>query len=63
MSEYYDERETLEPAEREADLMTRLPQVLQAAAKGAPAIAKQLGSLDLAAVRSREDLLAIPVFR
>lgn len=63
MSEYYDERETLEPDEREADLMTRLPQVLQAAAKGAPAIAKQLESVDLGAVRSREDLLAIPVFR
>lgn len=63
MSEFYDERETQEPDEREADLLSRLPQVLQAAAKGAPAIARQLDSVDLAAVRSREDLLAIPVFR
>ncbi|HRL21244.1 phenylacetate--CoA ligase family protein [Alcaligenes sp. SDU_A2] len=63
MSDYYDERETLPAQQREQELMARLPQVLQAARQRAPAIAVQLQGVDIAAVRSREDLSAIPVIR
>ncbi|WP_394063361.1 phenylacetate--CoA ligase family protein [Alcaligenes sp. WGS1538] len=63
MSEYYDERETLPPEQREEHLMARLPQVLRAARERAPAIAVQLQGVDVEAMRSREDLSAIPVIR
>lgn len=62
MTEHYDALETRSQAEREADLFTRLPQVL-AAALETPAYAERLGDIDPAAVTSREALARLPVLR
>lgn len=62
MTAHYDARETLEPAAREADLFSRLPEVLRAA-MAAPAYAERLSGLDPAAVTSRAALARLPVLR
>ncbi|WP_375304883.1 AMP-binding protein [Bradyrhizobium sp. A11] len=62
MTAHYDARETREPAAREADLFSRLPEVLRAA-MAAPAYAERLRGLDPAAVASRTALAALPVLR
>ena len=62
MTAHYDARETREPATREADLFSRLPEVLRAA-MAAPAYAERLRGLDPAAVTSRAALASLPVLR
>ncbi|MGX5733793.1 phenylacetate--CoA ligase family protein [Bosea thiooxidans] len=62
MTEHYDALETRSPAEREADLFARLPQVL-AAALETPAYAERLGGIDPTAITSREALARLPVLR
>ena len=62
MTDYYDALETRNPADREADLFARLPDVLRAAMK-APAYAERLKGIDPAKVTSRAALAALPVLR
>ncbi|MDA9423101.1 MULTISPECIES: phenylacetate--CoA ligase family protein [Bradyrhizobium] len=62
MTAHYDARETREPAAREVDLFSRLPEVLRAA-MAAPAYAERLKGLDPAAVTSRAALAGLPVLR
>jgi phenylacetate-CoA ligase len=62
MSNHYDALETRDPAAREKDLLSRLPDVLRAAMK-APAYAERLKGIDPAAVTSRAALAALPVLR
>ncbi len=58
----FDTLETRSPAEREASLLARLPEILKQAAK-APAYAKRFESIDLDGIRSREALASLPVLR
>ncbi|MGP9819803.1 phenylacetate--CoA ligase family protein [Salinarimonas sp. NSM] len=62
MSEFYDARDTRDPAAREADLFARLPGVIEAALR-APGWQAHLGHVDCAAVTSREALARLPVLR
>ena len=62
MADHYDDLETRDPAEREAALFARLPDILRQAAK-APAYAERLKGIDLAGVTSREALAKLPVLR
>lgn len=62
MTNHYDALETRSPAEREADLFKRLPDVLRAAAK-APAYAERFKDIDPATITSRAALSALPVLR
>lgn len=62
MAEYYDKLETRDPAERERDLMARLPALVAAALK-APAWAKHLRGVEAKDVTSRAALAKLPVFR
>jgi len=62
MTEHYDALETRDPAEREAALFARLPEVLRSAI-AAPAYAERLGGIDPASVTSREALARLPVLR
>ncbi|MFK4500859.1 phenylacetate-CoA ligase [Bradyrhizobium japonicum] len=62
MTAYYDARETREPAVREAELFSRLPDVLRGA-MAAPAYAERLKGIDPAAVSSRAALAGLPVLR
>ncbi|MCP3370994.1 phenylacetate--CoA ligase family protein [Bradyrhizobium cajani] len=62
MTAHYDARETREQAAREADLFSRLPDVLRAA-MAAPAYAERLSGLDPASVSSRAALAGLPVLR
>jgi phenylacetate-CoA ligase len=60
MSEHFDARETRVPAEREAELLRRLP-ALVAAALRAPGWRRHLGEIDPARIDSRERLAGLPV--
>lgn len=62
MTAHYDARETREPAVREAELFSRLPDVL-CGAMAAPAYAERLKGIDPAAVTSRAALAGLPVLR
>ncbi|WP_440641585.1 phenylacetate--CoA ligase family protein [Bradyrhizobium sp. PUT101] len=62
MTAHYDARETREQAAREADLFSRLPDVLRAA-MAAPAYAERLKGLDSATVTTRAALAGLPVLR
>src|SRR5713226_6044106 len=62
MTEYYDALETREPAEREADLFARLPDVL-CRAMAAPAYAERLKGIDPAGITSRAALAHLSVLR
>lgn len=62
MTDAYDALETRDPAEREADLFGRLPEILSRAAT-APGYADRLQGYDLSRVTSREALAALPVLR
>jgi phenylacetate-CoA ligase len=62
MPEFYDKLETRDPAERERDLMARLPGLIAAALK-APGWKKHLASVDSKAVTGRAALAKLPVFR
>ncbi|RJG15883.1 phenylacetate--CoA ligase family protein [Massilia cavernae] len=61
-TETLDALETRDPAERERDLMARLPKLV-ALAKSAPGWARILDGVDAAAVNSRAALAALPVTR
>ncbi|MCK9984011.1 MAG: phenylacetate-CoA ligase [Azoarcus sp.] len=60
---YYDARETRDPAERERELMARLPAQIAHAKANAPAFAALLEGVDAATVTSREALARLPVTR
>jgi phenylacetate-CoA ligase len=62
MTDHYDALETRDPAAREKDLFSRLPDVLRAAMK-APAYAGRLKGIDPAAIASRAALASLPVLR
>jgi len=62
MTDHYDTRETRDPSQREAELFSRLPEVLRKAMV-APAYAAHLGGVDPAEVTSRAALAALPVLR
>jgi phenylacetate-CoA ligase len=62
MTDHYDALETREPAEREADLFSRLPDVLRKA-MAAPAYAERLKGIDPASITSRAALARLPVLR
>src|SRR5712672_1872248 len=62
MTDHYDALETREPATREADLFSRLPDALRKA-KAAPAYAERLHDTDPAAIASRAALAGLPVLR
>jgi phenylacetate-coenzyme A ligase PaaK-like adenylate-forming protein len=62
MTEHYDALETRAPAEREADLFSRLPGVLRKA-MAAPAYAERLKGTDPSDITSRAALARLPVLR
>src|SRR3984893_389828 len=62
MIEHYDALETREPGEREAELFSRLPNVLRSAMT-APAYAERLRGIDAAGITSRAALARLPVLR
>ena len=55
MTEHFDSLETRDPAERERDLMSRLPELIARAA-GAPGWVKQLGGVEPESITSRAAL-------
>ncbi|WP_213741229.1 AMP-binding protein [Bradyrhizobium sp. dw_411] len=62
MTEHYDALETRDPAQREADLFARLPDVLRKT-MAAPAYAEHLRGVDPASITSRVALARLPVLR
>ena len=62
MLDHFDKLETRDPAERERDLMVRLPALVASALK-APGWAKHLSGVDAKSVASRAALAKLPVFR
>src|ERR1700757_2502124 len=62
MTDHYDALETRDPAEREADLFARLPDVLRKA-RAAPAYAERLAGIDPAKITSRAALAKLPLLR
>src|SRR5258706_11999779 len=62
MTDHYDALETRPPAMREAELFSRLPDVLRKAME-APAYAKHLNGFDPAEVTSRAALARLPLLR
>ena len=60
MTDHYDARETRAPATREADLFSRLPDLL-ARAMAVPAYAERLKHIDPATVTSRTALARLPL--
>jgi phenylacetate-CoA ligase len=62
MTDHFDALETRDPAERDADLFARLPEVLRKA-MAAPAYAGHLRGVDPAAVTSRAALARLPLLR
>ncbi|MDP8920513.1 MAG: AMP-binding protein, partial [Pseudomonadota bacterium] len=62
MSDLFDTLETRDPAEREASLFARLPEILKRAA-AAPAYQERLRGIDLDTIRDREALATLPILR
>ncbi|MFK4506035.1 AMP-binding protein [Bradyrhizobium daqingense] len=62
MTAHYDALETRDHGAREAELFSRLPEVLRSA-MAAPAYTERLRGVDPASVRSREALAGLPVLR
>ena len=62
MTDHYDALETRSPAERDADLFSRLPDVLRKAV-AAPAYAERLRDIDPASITSRAALARLPLLR
>ena len=62
MTNHYDTLETREPAQREADLFARLPDVLRRA-MAAPTYAERLAGIDPLGVTSRAALAKLPLLR
>ena len=63
MSSFYDALETRSPAEREADLLARLPAQIAQAQQHSPAFAQILAGVDAARITSRAALAQLPVTR
>ena len=63
MTKYYEQREALGVAEREARFFARLPDALERARQGAAAISRQLEGIDVRDIRDRAALANIPVVR
>ena len=63
MLDFYDELETRDLQEREADLMARLPVQVAHAVSAAPGWARHLAGVDAEAVTSRQALSSLPVLR
>ncbi|MBI3525792.1 MAG: phenylacetate--CoA ligase family protein [Betaproteobacteria bacterium] len=63
MSKFYDALETRDPAEREASLMTRLPQQIAHARSRSPYFAEAFAAVDAASITSRAALAQLPVLR
>ena len=63
MSSFYDALETRSPAEREADLLARLPAQIAHAQQHSPAFAHILAGVDAASITSRAALAQLPVTR
>ena len=61
-TEHYDAIETRAPAAREAELFSRLPEILRKAMQ-APGYAEHLGGVDPAHITSRAALATLPVLR
>ena len=61
--DHFDALETRTPAQREADLMARLPAQIAHAQAHAPWFAESLREVDVAAVNSRAALSRLPVLR
>src|SRR3954471_4882497 len=62
MTDHYDALETRDPAERERDLFSRLPDILRKA-MAAPAYAERFKGIDPAAITSRAALARLSVLR
>ncbi len=62
MSDHYDSRETRDGAAREAELFSRLPEILRRAVE-APAYAERLAGIDPGSVTSRAALGKLPLLR
>jgi phenylacetate-CoA ligase len=62
MTDHYDACETRDPSMREAELFSRLPDVLRKAL-AAPGYAEHLGRIDPARINSRAALATLPVLR
>jgi phenylacetate-CoA ligase len=62
MNDHYDTLETRSPAEREAELFSRLPDVLRKAMT-APAYAERLKGIDPAGITNRAALARLPLLR
>jgi phenylacetate-CoA ligase len=62
-SEYFDELETRDPAERDRRLFQLLPEQIANAQKNAPAFAKILDGIDPLSVTDRAALAKLPVIR
>jgi len=62
-SEHFDALETRDPAERERDLMARLPAQIAHAKARSPWFAESLRDVDAAQIASREALAQLPVLR
>jgi phenylacetate-CoA ligase len=62
MADSLDSLETRDPAARDADLFSRLPEAI-AAAMRAPAYAERFRGIDPAEIKSREALARLPVLR
>jgi len=62
MTDFYDTLETRDPAEREAELFSHLPDVLRKAL-AAPAYVERLKGVDPARITSRSALATLPVLR
>jgi phenylacetate-CoA ligase len=62
MTDHYDALETRDPSMREAELFSRLPDVLRKAL-AAPGYAEHLGRIDPARINSRAALATLPVLR
>jgi len=60
---HYDARETRDPAEREKELLARLPAQIAHAREHTAAFAKLLADIDPTTITSREALAALPVTR
>jgi phenylacetate-CoA ligase len=62
-SDYFDELETRDPAERERRLFQLLPEQIANAQKSAPGFAKILDGVDAVSITSRATLARLPVTR
>ncbi|MDM0055725.1 phenylacetate--CoA ligase family protein [Variovorax fucosicus] len=63
MTDFYDQLEVRDPAQREADLLAALPRQVAHAQSAAPAFAAILKGFDAQLVVNREALAALPVTR